>query len=228
MIRFHIISLFPEALRTYLGASMLWKAQRDKKIKIKVINPRDYTHDKHRRADDRPYGGGPGMVLKAEPLLKATAKVLSEAKNKSRIKIVVTSPRGKQFDNKMAIKWSKQYNNIVIIAGHYEGIDARVKKVLRAEEISVGPYTLTGGELPSMIMVDALTRQIPGVLGDPESLEEKRDAPREIYTRPEVFKFKGKNYRVPKVLLSGNPAKIKEWRTNSPELRSSSLIYKRG
>lgn len=188
---------------------MLWKAQGRKLIDVKLINPREFTQDKHRKADDRPYGGGPGMVLKAEPLLRA----ISKSKISKNAKIVITSPRGKEFTNKLADSWVKKYKEIVIIAGHYEGIDGRVKKILKAEEISVGPYTLTGGELPALIMVDAITRRIPGVLGKHDSLEEERVASGEVYTRPECFKFKGKSYRVPKILLSGHHKNITSWRS---------------
>ncbi|HEY4504669.1 MAG TPA: tRNA (guanosine(37)-N1)-methyltransferase TrmD [Candidatus Paceibacterota bacterium] len=218
MLKFHILTLFPEALRPYLETSMLRKAAERKLVQIKLVNPRDFTLDKHHKADDRPYGGGPGMVLKAEPILRAISKL--EARNSKQkksfgfrnSKFVLTSPRGKQFTNAMAAKWAKQYEQIVIIAGHYEGIDARVKKILKAEEISVGPYTLTGGEVPALVMVDAITRRLPGVLGKEESLEEKRIAPEQTYTRPEILTFKGKKYRVPKVLLSGHAANIAKWR----------------
>ncbi|HEY4493614.1 MAG TPA: tRNA (guanosine(37)-N1)-methyltransferase TrmD [Candidatus Paceibacterota bacterium] len=210
-MKFTILTLFPEAVKPYLESSMLWKAQKDNKIKIEIINPREFTRDKHRRADDRPYGGGPGMVLKAEPILRAIAKLKTKSA-KPELKIVITNPRGRQFTNEMAAKWAKKYKEIVVIAGHYEGIDARVKKILKAEEISVGPYTLTGGELPAMIMIDAITRRIPGVLGKSESLEESRVASGEVYTRPESFKFRGKTYKVPKILLSGHHRNIESWR----------------
>ncbi len=206
MLSFKILTLFPEALGGYLGASMLWKAQDRKKISIKVINPRDFSRDKHHKADARPYGGGPGMVLSAEPILRAVGKV------KAKSKVVILSPRGKQFTNKLAADWAKKYKEIILISGHYEGIDARVKKILKAEEISVGPYTLTGGELPAMIVVDAITRQIPGVLGHSESLEELRVSSGEVYTRPEVLVHGGKKYRVPKVLLSGHQKNIESWK----------------
>src|SRR3989338_6944886 len=154
------------------------------------------------------------MVLKAEPLLRAVAslKLPTSLKLRGTSKIIITSPRGRQFTNEMAAKWAKKYKEIVVIAGHYEGIDARVKKILKAEEISVGPYTLTGGELPAMIMIDAITRRIPGVLGKSESLEESRVASGEVYTRPESFKFRGKTYKVPKILLSGHNRNIESWR----------------
>ena len=227
MIRFFVLTLFPEAVKPYLESSMLWKAQDRKKISIKVINPRDFSRDKHKKADDRPYGGGPGMVLTAQPLLDAVAALKSKCKvqkakfqfKTKNTKIVILSPRGKQFTNKLATDWAKNYRDIILISGHYEGIDARVKKILRAEEISVGPYTLTGGELPAMIIVDAVTRQIPGVLGHEHSLEKSRISTGEVYTRPEILVWpidsargKQKKYRVPKVLLSGHQKNIEEWK----------------
>src|SRR3989338_4608884 len=150
------------------------------------------------------------MVMKAEPILRAISKFRNL--DISKCKYVITSPRGKQFTNKLADTWAKKYQNIVLIAGHYEGIDARVKKILQAEEISVGPYTLTGGELPALVIVDAVTRRLPGVLGKSESLEELRVASGEVYTRPETLKFKGRSYRVPKILLSGHHKNIETWR----------------
>jgi tRNA (guanine37-N1)-methyltransferase len=132
-----------------------------------------------------------------------------------KVKVIITSPRGKQFDATFSRKLVKNYKDIIIICGHYEGIDVRVKKALRAEEISVGPYTLTGGELPALIMTDCLARLVPGVLGKKESLEEGRVASKAVYTRPEALKWKGKNYKVPKVLLSGDHKRIEEWRKDN-------------
>ena len=195
--------------RSYTDESILARAQRKKLINIKFYNPRDFTKDKHKKVDDKPYGGGPGMVMQAKPILKAVEKARGRKKN---VKIIMFSPGGKQFTNTYAKTLSKKYKDIILIAGRYEGIDSRVKKALRAEEISIGPYVLTGGEVPAMVVVDAVSRQIPGVLGHAESLEEKRVASSEMYTRPEVIKHKGKNYKVPKVLLSGDHKKIEEWR----------------
>lgn len=144
------------------------------------------------------------MVMMTEPILKAVPKIKS--------KIILLSPKGKQFNQKMARDWAKKYKDIVLISGHYEGIDERVAKILKAEKISVGPYVLTGGELAAAIIVDAVSRHIPGVLGKEESLEEKRGIGIPVYTRPEVFKYKNKTYCVPKVLLSGHHKKIEEWR----------------
>ena len=208
-MRFHIISLFPQSLESYLESSMIKRAQAKKLFSVSLIDPRVFTKDKHHKADDKPYGGGPGMVMKAEPLVRAVSKIKVSPKRK----VIMLSPRGKQFTQQMA-RTLARYQSVVLIAGHYEGIDARVKKILKAEEVSIGPYTLTGGELPALIIMDAVARYIPGVLGKGESLEERRITSGEVYTRPEVLLHKGKKYRVPKVLLSGDPKKIDEYRSH--------------
>ncbi|OIO65772.1 tRNA (guanosine(37)-N1)-methyltransferase TrmD, partial [Candidatus Wolfebacteria bacterium CG1_02_39_135] len=177
----------------------------------------DFTKDKHKKVDDKPYGGGAGMVFKIEPIIRAASSIKRQA-SREKIKIILFSPAGKQFNNKIAAQLAKNYKHLILICGRYEGIDERVKKVFRGSgfnfhELSIGPYVLTGGELPAMVLIDAVSRQIPGVLGKQESLEEKRfgiGAP--AYTRPEVIVWKGKKYPVPKVLLSGNHKKIEEWR----------------
>lgn len=208
---FHIITIFPESFESYINSSMLWRAQKEKKAKFVFYNPRDFSKDKHRKVDGRPYGGGPGMVMQVEPILRAVAKIKSKIKNQ-KTKIILTSPAGKQFDNKMADNLSKKSDHVIIICGHYEGIDARVKKILKAEEVSIGPYVLTGGELPAMVIMDAIARRVPGVLGNEISLEEKRVSTSETYTRPEVFKHNGKSYKVPKILLSGHHKNIEGWK----------------
>lgn len=195
---------------------MIARALSRKLIVAQVINPRDFTHDVHHTVDGRPYGGGPGMVLMVEPILKAVAKAIGKTPTRKirakKFKVIFTSPNGKQFTQEDARIFAKKYSQLIFICGRYEGIDARVKKILKAEEFSVGPYVLTGGELPAMTMADAVARHIPGVLGKAESLEENRTASPEVYTRPEVFVHKGKKYRVPKVLLSGNHKDIEKWR----------------
>lgn len=208
MLTFHIITLFPESLTGYLGASIIGRAVKDKKIKIKYYNPRDFTADKWARVDRRPYGGGPGMVLEPEAFLKAVQKALGKKKGE----IYFFDRSGTDFTNTEARRVAKKVKDIVLICGHYEGIDARVQKILKAKKISIGNYTLTGGELPSMVVIDAVARQIPGVLGSFESIEEERVSSSEVYTRPEVFVWKGKKHRVPKVLLSGNHAAIDAWK----------------
>ncbi|MSR72992.1 tRNA (guanosine(37)-N1)-methyltransferase TrmD [Candidatus Parcubacteria bacterium] len=211
---FHIITLFEDAFSSYLGESIIKRAIEDKKIRIKFYNPRDFSDDKWRRVDQKPYGGGPGMVIQALPVVKAIAKATSKisARDKKFTKIIFLSPSGKQFTNEYAKISAKKYKNIIIISGRYEGIDARIKKIFKMEDVSVGPFVLTGGELPAMILIDCIARQVKGVLGSAQSLEESRIASPDVYTRPEVFTFKNKKYCVPKILLSGNHAKIDEWR----------------
>lgn len=209
-MNFHIITLFPESFNSYINSSIIGRAIRDRKIKIKFYNPRDFTQDKHKRVDQRPYGGGPGMVLEAPSVVKAAEAALKKSKGKP--EIIFFSPSGKTFDNEYAQKLSKKISDIILICGRYEGVDVRVKKIFKAKEISVGPFVLTGGELPAMIVLDTVSRRIPGVLGKIESVEENRVSSSEVYTRPEVLEYKGKKYRVPKVLLSGNHKKIEEWK----------------
>lgn len=220
-MNYHIITLFPQSLDSYLNESILKRAQEDKKISIKFYNPRDFATTKKNptysdlRVDDKAYGGGPGMVIEALPVIRAIDKALGKKTAKSsrkKFKIVWFVPSGKQFDTAMAKTYVEKYTDIVFICGRYEGIDARVKKVFKVEEVSVGPFVLTGGELPAMIMIDTISRQIKGVLGDHASLEESRVASPDVYTRPEVIEYKGKKIRVPKVLLSGNHKLIDEWR----------------
>lgn len=194
---------------SYLKESIIGRAIKDKKISIKFYNPIDFCEPK-KRVDARPYGGGPGMVLRPELFLKAFAKI--KIKDKKKSKIILFSTAGKKFTTGYAKTAAKKYTDIIMISGRYEGIDARVQKILKAEEISVGDYVLTGGELPAMILIDSISRQVRGVLGKYESLEEERVSSSEVYTRPEVLKYKGKNYKVPKVLLSGNHKIIDAWK----------------
>ena len=209
-MKFHVVTLFPEVCKAYTDASILGRAQEAKKINVSYLNPRDFSKDKHKKVDERPYGGGPGMVMQVEPIVAAVEKALGKGVKKK--KILLMSPRGKVFDQVYAKKLAKNYSDIVLIAGRYEGIDARVKKILKAEEVSVGPYVLTGGELPALTIIDAVARNIDGVLGTGESLEDTRVASGEMYTRPEIFLHKGKKYVVPKVLRGGNHKEIEEWR----------------
>jgi tRNA (guanine37-N1)-methyltransferase len=208
MKRFHIITLFPEAIKPYVTSSILGRAIADRKLSVRFYNPRDFAENRFRHIDKRPYGGGPGMVIEALPVLKAVDK----ARGKRKTTILFFSPSGKTFDAGMAQKLARSKGDIVLIAGHYEGIDARVQKILKAQEISVGPYVLTGGELPAATVIDAVSRHLPGILGNASSVEESRVASPEVYTRPEVLKYKNKNHRVPKVLLSGNHALIEKWK----------------
>lgn len=206
----YVITLFPESLSSYLASSMMKRAQEDGLLCVKTYNPRDYTKDIHRRVDRRPYGGGPGMVMEAEAVLKACAAAL-KGKKPEDVAVVSFAPRAKEYTNKVARTLSEK-KHILLICGHYEGIDARVDAILKAKSYSIGPYVLTGGELPALVVIDSLTRQIPGVLGNGESLEEERTASSKVYTRPEILEWKGKKHRVPKVLLSGNHKDIEAWK----------------
>jgi tRNA (guanine37-N1)-methyltransferase len=214
-MRFHIITIFPDIFDSYIHESIIGRGIKNKLIDVKFYNPRDFIkapQNNYRPVDDKPYGGGPGMVMRAEPILKAVEAALKKIKDKKKTKIILFSPSGKKFDTAYAKKSAQKHTDIIMISGRYEGIDARVQKILKAEEISIGDYVVTGGELPAMVLIDSISRQIEGVLGKYESLEEERISSSEVYTRPEKLNYKGKNYKVPKVLLSGNHKKIEEWK----------------
>lgn len=222
-MNFHVITLFPEMCKAYTDASVLGRAQktekgkgakhRGKKITVSYYNPRDFSKNKHKKVDDKPYGGGPGMVMAAEPVLKAWQKAVGRKKDQKKIKTLIMSPRGKAFTNELAKEYAKKYDHLVLISGRYEGIDHRVNTALKAEEVSVGDYILTGGELPALSIIDAVSRQVPGVLGEFESLEDERATTGECYTRPEVIEYKKKKYKVPGVFLSGNHKDIEARRS---------------
>ena len=227
-INFHIVSLFPESFSSYVESSIIARAVKENSIKLYFYNPRDEVKPKGaqklkdkplRLVDDRPYGGGPGMVMKAEPVIKALDRVFKRihtrkdlAKNKVNVLTVFLSPGGDQFTTKSAYLFATNYTDIVFICGRYEGIDARVKQVYKVTEISVGPWITTGGELPALVMIDSIARQIPGVLGNFDSREEVRVSSHDTYTRPESFVYDGKEYKVPEVLVSGDHRKIDAWR----------------
>jgi len=223
-MRYHLISLFPESTTSYLNESILARAQENKLISFHYYNPRDFVlptkaqKDKvkpYLQVDDKAYGGGPGMVIKAVPIAKAIEKALKFAKKKkdfTKELIVFLSPSGEQFTNESGAKMVQKFSDIIFICGRYEGIDARVKKIFKMKDYSVGPFVTTGGELPAMIMIDSISRQIEGVLGKFNSREESRDSSKDVYTRPETVEFNGKKYHVPKVLLSGDHKKIDGWR----------------
>jgi tRNA (guanine37-N1)-methyltransferase len=214
-MNFNIITIFPEIFDSYINEGMIGRAIKSKKIKIKAINLRDYANDKHRKVDDSPYGGGAGMVMKAEPLVKAI-KALTKRKNKKeKRKIILLSAKGKTWNQEMARKYSK-LDEVVFVCGRYEGVDERVLEFID-EEISIGDYVLTGGELGALVMVDSIARLLSGVLGNESSAQdESHSAPGVLeypqYTRPEVLTIGKKHYKVPKVLLNGNHQLIREWR----------------
>ncbi len=195
-----------------LEESMMKRAIKTGIIEVKTYDLRDFTDNKHKKIDDRPYGGGPGMVLSAEPILRAH-KVAKGRKRK--VLTVLLSPRGEQYSNIQAQSWSEDYTDIILICGHYEGIDTRVEEILNPTKISVGPFVLTGGELPALMIVDSVARFVPGVLGNESSLEETRVSTDQVYTRPEILRWAKKNYTVPEVLLSGDHKKIEDWRKSS-------------
>ncbi len=218
-LRFHVVTIFPNMLDSYFAESIISRAIENKLIEVKTYALREFTTDKHRRVDGKPYGGGPGMVMWVDPILNCVEaiKKKQEARSKkqgmkSKTLIVIFNAGGEKFTNTLAQKSAKGYTDVIFICGRYEGVDSRVKKILKAKEWSIGEYVLTGGELPAMVCIDAISRQIKGVLHDELSLEEKRVASHEIYARPEVYELAGKKYRVPKVLLSGNHKLIDEYR----------------
>ena len=225
-----IITIFPEIFDFYFSQSLISKAQKKGVLKIKTHQLRDFTNDKHNTVDDKPFGGGRGMVLKAEPIIKALSKLkIKPARNashsdaggneklKNKPRVIVFSPRGKKFNQKMATNWAKQ-SQLIFICGRYEAIDERVAKNLATDVVSIGDYVLMGGELPALVAIEAVARLLPGAVGNSEALIGERitktggfvEYPQ--YTRPDVVEIKGKKVRVPKVLLSGNHKKINEWR----------------
>jgi tRNA (guanine37-N1)-methyltransferase len=214
-MRFWIVTLFPEVCEAYLTASIMGRAIGTNYIQTFLVNPRDCATDKHKTVDDRPYGGGPGMVMCPEPILIAVENIRAEIEKfeDSKTLVLLTSPGGDNFSNELADSYiAEGYTDIVILCGRYEGIDSRVAQILDARAVSIGDYVLTGGELPALVMIDAITRRIPGVLPKIESLEEERVSSHEMYTRPAVLEWGGKKYEVPDILKNGNHAEIDKWK----------------
>ena len=212
-MKFDIITIFPEMFKSYLGESLIARAQAKKFIKINLHNLRKWTNDRHKTVDDRPFGGGLGMVLKVEPIFKAVKKI----KKAKKAKVILFTPRGQKFNQQLAYKLSK-LDQIIFICGRYEGVDERVAEKVADLEISIGDYDLMGGELPAMVAIETISRLVPGVIGKKQLLEERVSKTGGFleyaqYTRPEVFSpKKGSNWRVPKVLISGDHKKIDEWK----------------
>jgi tRNA (guanine37-N1)-methyltransferase len=209
-VNIYLISLFPELVQQAAAFGVLGRAIKQQQLKLQCVNPRDYTEDKHRTVDDRPYGGGPGMLMKVEPLAKAIMAAKQEAKDDA--KVVYLSPQGQQLDQQLVVDTAADEKDLILIAGRYEGIDERLIESLVDEEWSIGDYVLSGGEFAALVVVDAITRLIPGVLGDDESalqdsfMQGLLDCPH--YTRPELID----DQAVPDVLLSGDHKAIKRWR----------------
>ncbi|MBM3257882.1 MAG: tRNA (guanosine(37)-N1)-methyltransferase TrmD [Candidatus Nealsonbacteria bacterium] len=207
MIKFDIITIFPKIFDSYLKESFIKKAKDKRLIKINIHDLRKWAKDRRKTVDDRPFGGGLGMVLKIEPIYKAVKKIKDKGG-----KVILFTPRGKKFNQKIAYHLSK-LDQIVMICGRYEGVDERVAKHIADVELSVGDYDLMGGELPGMVVMETVVRLIPGVLGKPDLLKERITAEKGFmeypqYTRPEVFQ----KWRAPKVLLSGDHKEIEAWR----------------
>ncbi len=210
-MRIDIITIFPGMFEPILNESIIKRAQNKGKVKIYIHNLRDYSLDKHKKVDDRPFGGGSGMLMRPEPIFKAVEKIRSQGHKVRRSQVILLCPQGKRLDQKIARQLAK-YKHLILICGHYEGVDERVREGLVDEDISIGDYILTGGELPAMVLVDSIVRLIPGVLGDKNSLNFESfecnllEYPQ--YTRPVQFK----GMRAPDILLSGDHKKIETWR----------------
>lgn len=226
-MRINIITIFPEICDFYFQHSLLKKAQQAGLLRLQAHNLRDFTSDKHRVVDDKPFGGGRGMVLKLEPLWRAIQFLNEKCKTKNeklRKKVILFSPRGKKFNQKMATNWSK-LDQLIFICGRYEGVDERVAKNLADEIVSIGDFVLMGAELPALMAAEAVVRLLPGVVGHSEDLIGERITKSQgfleypQYTRPEEFITKqGRKLKVPKILLSGDHKKINEWRTKHSQV----------
>ncbi|HSR89482.1 MAG TPA: tRNA (guanosine(37)-N1)-methyltransferase TrmD [Candidatus Udaeobacter sp.] len=237
-MKFNILTIFPNFFESFKNEALILRAQKKKLISITTNNLRDYAEDKRGTVDDRPYGGGAGMVLMFMPIYKAVQKIKAKLKTpkgslrdkKSKIKVIVFNPKGKKFTQEMAREWSK-LDQLIMICGRYEGIDERVMTEVADEEISIGDYVLFGGEVPAMVIMEAVTRLLPGAIGKQESLKDEsfKDAGEmgqeqlikfieyPHYTRPEVVVVKRKKVKVPDVLLSGDHKKIEEWRRQNSQ-----------
>lgn len=206
-MRFDVITIFPEMFTPVIGESILKRAQEKKKVSVRVHDLRTYTRDKHKKVDDRPFGGGPGMVMTPQPFFDAVKKI----KGTRKAKVILMTPSGKRLTQELARNLAKK-KNLIVLCGHYEGVDERVRDGIVDESISIGDYVLTGGEIPAMVLIDCVTRLIPGVVGKETSLEEESFEGNLLeyphYTRPANFR----GAKVPDVLLSGNHSAIKKWR----------------
>ena len=217
-MKYIVMTLFPEMIETVMGESILGRAREAGHIELIVKNIRDYTLDKHTRVDDYPYGGGAGMVMEAEPVWRCYEAICSELGEKPRV--IHLTPQGRVFDQTMAREFATA-ENLVFLCGHYEGIDERVLEEIGTEDVSIGDYVLTGGELPAMVLMDAIARHIPGVLHNQDSAETDSfgngllEYPQ--YTRPEVFHERS----VPEVLLSGHHANVEKWRLEQSIARTA-------
>jgi tRNA (guanine37-N1)-methyltransferase len=222
-MQFEVFTLLPEVFSPYLESSILLRARQRGLVSVNVHNIRDYTHDKHHMTDDTPYGGGGGMVMKPEPIFEAVETVLELGTHQSppapAPPIIMLTPQGRVFTQTVADELSR-HENIALLCGRYEGMDERIREHLVTDEISIGDYVLTGGELPALILIDAVSRLIPGVLGDPDGAADDSHATGLLeyphYTRPPEFR----GWKVPDILLSGDHGKIEKWRREQSLLRT--------
>lgn len=221
---FHLLSIFPDIFESYLKEGMIKRAIDKKIITIKSHNLRHWTQDKHQSVDDTPYGGGAGMLMKIEPIYKALEDIKKSNKKiaKQKKAVILLAANGQSWNQSLAKKYSK-YEELIFICGRYEGVDARIEKFINAK-ISIGDYVLTGGELPALVIIDSVSRLLPGVLGNQDSHKDESYSETGVleypqYTKPEIFNAKGKNYKVPAVLLSGNHKKIAEWREQNKKIQ---------
>ena len=230
-MRIDVITIFPEMFAPVLGASILKRARERGRLRVRIHDLRDWTHDKRRTVDDRPYGGGPGMVMKVEPIAEALKAVKRSCKRPERCQTILMSPRGERLSSALAEELAVA-DHLVLICGHYEGVDERVKRSLVDRSVSIGDYVLTGGELPEMVLMDCVARFVPGVIGHAEATAEEsfKDGRLEYphYTRPPVFK----KMRVPAVLRSGDHGRIARWRKRQSAARTRAsrpdLLQRRG
>lgn len=234
-MNFHIITIFPEIFDSYFSESIIGRSQKEGLINIKVYNLRDFSDNKHKNIDDTPYGGGAGMIMKVEPIFKAINfiknKIVGDGGDLEKIRTILFAAKGRRYSQQDAVRFNNNFTDLIFICGRYEGVDERVAKYIADEEISIGEYVLTGGEIPAMIVVDSVSRLVPNVLGNEESLNEESfsfqdnlSKSREInstkkleypqYTKPREFNGWG----VPEVLLSGDHGKIEEWREGNRKL----------
>lgn len=219
-MKFDIITIFPKIFESYFSESIIKRAQDGKFIDIQIHNLRDFASGARKTVDDTPYGGGAGMVLKIEPIFNCLRTIKSKVESaswrrKSKVRVILFSAKGKRYTQRDAKRLAK-YDNLILICGRYEGVDERVAENLADEEISIGDFVLTGGEIPAMVVVDSITRLLPGVLGNSESIEIESHGKKGYleypqYTKPEKFL----DWNVPEILLSGNHKKISEWRENN-------------
>ena len=217
-MKIDIITIFPQMFDSFLNESLLARAQKKKLLKINTHNLRKWTTDNHKTVDDRPYGGGAGMLLKIEPIFRAVESLKVKKFKGKKGRVILFSAKGKTLDQKKVRQLAK-YDQLIFICGRYEGVDERVAKYVADEEISIGNYVLFGGEIAAMVIVETVARLVPGVIAKSESVEFESFADKEAkekeypqYTRPEIFILNGKKLRVPKVLLSGNHGEIDKWR----------------